>query len=257
MITAGLDIGTRTAKVVLLQDGKILAAPISPVNDAVDKLARCLLKSALQSAGVSRWKIKGLAATGYGRKAVKAARREFPDAVCVAQGAHFLDPEIRTVIDIGGLITRAIMVGKNGGVEDYLENEKCASGSGRFLEMIAEALEVPIAEIGPLSLRAKKPLDLTSQCVVFAESEVVSRVNAGEEPADILAGLHSSIAERAATIARRLGFQPPVAVVGGVAKNRGVIHFLEKSLGLELTALSQDPQTIAALGAALMAKTIK
>lgn len=251
MIRAGLDVGTRTAKAVVTRDGEMLASVVSPVDDAVDRVARRILKQALGKAGVSRWRLGPVAATGYGRKA--AAKLRFPDTLCAARAVHQLAPGVRTVIDIGGLVTRVVTLRENGSMDDYLENERCASGSGRFLEMIAEALETPLAEIGPLSLESEHPVHLTSQCVVFAESEVISNVNAGEEPKDILAGLHRSIAERVITIAGKLDSRPPVAVIGGVAKNAGVMHFIEREFGKEIVRLSQDPQLIAALGAALLA----
>jgi predicted CoA-substrate-specific enzyme activase len=257
VIFAGLDVGARTAKAVILGGDGILASEIRPVTDAVDRVARMMLKSGLKNAGVSRRKLAAVAATGYGRKAVKAAGMEFPSSMCMAKAVHHLAPEVRTVIDVGGLVTLAVLIKDRGAVGDYLENERCASGSGRFLEMIAEALELSVEQIGPLSLNSSRPLHLTSQCVVFAESEVISHVNAGGKTEDIMAGLHASIADRVASIAKRLDFAPPVAVTGGVAKNRGFIHFLEKSLGQPLHKLPQDPQIIGALGAALIARENK
>jgi predicted CoA-substrate-specific enzyme activase len=254
MISGGLDIGTRTAKAVILGESGILASEITPVNDTVDRVSRRILKSALNRAGVRWRKLSAVAATGYGRKGVKAARQEFPNTLCVARAINYLDPEIQTALDIGGLITRVVRIGAGGVVLDYLENERCASGSGRFLEMIAEVLEVSLEQIGPLSLGSSKPLPLTSQCVVFAESEVINHVNAGEEPADILAGLHRSIAERITSLAKKLDLLHPVAVVGGVAKNSGVMHFLEQALDTPHRRLSEDPQIIAAMGAALIAR---
>ena len=254
MITAGIDIGTRTAKAVVLGEEGILASDISPVDDTVQRISKRILKSSLKKAGVSRCKLAGSAATGYGAGTVKLTRLKFPTPLCVAKAVNYLDDEVNTALDIGGLIIRVVQIRKNGSVSDYLENEKCASGSGRFLEMVADALEVPLEEIGPLSQTSKRPLRLSSQCVVFAESEVISHVNAGEEPADILAGLHRSIAERATTLAKKLDFTPPVAVVGGVAKNTGVMHFLKQTLNTPLRELQQDPQIIAALGAALLAR---
>jgi len=254
VITAGLDIGSRTAKAVILGDDGVLAAKAWPVDDAVNRVAKRILTSALKEADISRRKLRGLAATGYGRKAVKAARREAPDTMCVARAVHHLCPEVNTVLDLGGLSARAIRIGENGAVKDYIENEKCAAGSGRFLEMVAEALEVPQGDIGELSLTSGRPLFFTSQCVVFAESEVISHVNAGADPADVLAGLHRSIAYRVCYQARKVDVVPEVAVVGGVAKNAGVVHFLEKTLDSPLAPLPLDPQIIAALGAALIAR---
>lgn len=253
MIAAGLDLGTRAAKVVIVKDGELIAWESSPVNDVLGRLGKRLLKSAMKSARVSRWKLDRIAVTDYGMKAIRFADKQFPAPVCLARAAHRLAPGVRTVIDIGGLVSRVVKVADDGSVEDYLENERCASGSGRFLEMIAEALETPLEEIGPLALSSTRPLRLTSQCVVFAESEVVSLVNQGHEPADILAGLHRSIAERVSSMANRLPAAAPLAVTGGVAKNPAVIKCLEDEMRLPVRPLSQDPQIACALGAALAA----
>ncbi len=254
MITAGIDIGARTAKAVILADGEEPVYAVRPVDDVVSRLSRNLFKSVLKKTGIRRGKLFGIGVTGYGHKQIRFADAWFPSPLCLAEAAHHLDQTIRTVIDVGGLITRVVQVNDGGGVADYIENEKCASGSGRFLEMIADALELPVDRIGPESLTAGHPLRLSSQCVVFAESEVISHVNADEAAADILAGLHRSIAERVFSLARKTSFQAPAAIVGGVAKNSGVMHFLEQILPGEIKALPVDPQIVGALGAALLAR---
>ncbi|MFO7558928.1 MAG: acyl-CoA dehydratase activase [Desulfobacterales bacterium] len=254
MITAGIDIGTRTAKAVILGQNGILASVIRPVDDSVSRISRRILKSALKKAGVRRGKLRCAGATGYGRKNVRIADLQFTSPVCAAKAAYYLNKEIHTVIDIGGIITCVVQIGENGSVLDTIENEKCASGSGRFLEMIAEAMEIPLEEIGPISLQSVQPLNLSNQCVVFAESEIISHVNANEKPEDILAALHRSIAEKAFTLAKKVTFKPPTAVIGGVAKNTGVVHFLEQKLASKSWNLSEDPQIISALGAALLAR---
>jgi predicted CoA-substrate-specific enzyme activase len=254
MITGGLDIGTRTAKAAIMGEDGILASEIAPVNDEVNKVSKRILKSALNKAGIPGRRLARVAVTGYGRKAVKSIRLNFPNSMCMARAVNHLSPEVNFALDIGGLISRVVRIGQGGAVMDYLENERCASGSGRFLELVADALEVPIDEIGPLSLSSSRPLLLSSQCVVFAESEVINHVSAGEEPADILAGLHRSIAERITSLAKRLDFSPPLVVVGGVAKNSGVMHFLEKALQTSPLPLPEDPQIISAVGAALLSR---
>ncbi len=254
MITAGIDIGTRTAKAVILGRNGILASVIRPVDDSVSRISRRILKSALKKAGVRRGKLRCAGATGYGRKNVRIADYQFTSPVCTAKAAYYLDKEIHTVIDIGGIITCVVQVGENGSVLDTIENEKCASGSGRFLEMVAEAMEIPLEKIGPISLQSVRPLNLSNQCVVFAESEIISHVNANEKPEDILAALHRSIAEKAFALAKKVTFKPPTAVIGGVAKNTGVVHFLEQKLGSKNRSLSEDSQIISALGAALLAR---
>jgi (R)-2-hydroxyacyl-CoA dehydratese activating ATPase len=254
MISAGIDIGTRTAKAVILGPEGILASTVQPVNNTITRISRRVTKHCRKQAGLRRRAVKHIGATGYAGQRAKIAGRQFTTPLCAARALQHLDPDIRTIIDIGGLIIRVVQVDADGRILDYIENEKCASGSGRFLEMMAEALELPLTEIGPLSLSATSPLTLSSQCVVFAESEVVSHVNADENPADILAGLHRSIAERAASLARKMAFSPPVAIIGGVAKNSGVLTFLKQSLAVECRDPSIDPQLTGALGAALLAR---
>lgn len=254
MITVGIDIGTRTAKAVILEDDRAPVCAVRPVNDVISRLSRDLFKTTLKKAGLRRGKVARIGVTGYGYQQVKFADDWFPTPLCVAEAAHYLDKTVRTVIDVGGLITRVVQVNDKGGVADYIENEKCASGSGRFLEMIADALELPLDRIGPESLTSSRPLKLSSQCVVFAESEVISHVNADEPAADILAGLHRAIAERVSSLARRISFQPPAAIVGGVAKNTGVMHFLGQIMASDISVLPLDPQVIGALGAALLAR---
>lgn len=254
MITAGIDIGTRTAKAVILEDNGPPVFSVRPVNDVIARLSRDLFKETVRKAGLRRGKILRVGVTGYGQQQVKFADVRLTMPLCLAAAAHFLDKTARTVIDAGGLIIRVVKVGQDGRVTDYVENEKCASGSGRFLEMIADALELPLERIGPESLTSTRPLKLSSQCVVFAESEVISHVNADEPPADILAGLHRAIAERIASLAGKISVEPPVAVVGGVAGNSGVMHYLKRSLAAEIKSLPIDPRIVGALGAALLAR---
>ena len=256
MFTAGIDIGTRTAKVVILDDDRVSAFSIRPIDDVLSRLSKTVFKSTLKQAGLRRRLVRRIGATGYGQQQVNFADRYVTIPLCTASAVHHLDKSIRTVIDIGGLITRIILLDDRGGGTDYVENEKCASGSGRFLEMIADALELPLDRIGPESLSSLRPLNLSGQCVVFAESEVISHVNADEPAADILAGLHRAIARRVCSLAGKTGFQPPVAVIGGVAKNTGVNHFLEQGLGSGIKTLPIDVQIINALGAALLARKV-
>lgn len=253
MITAGIDIGTRSAKAVILNGHKILASEVRAVNNTVHKVSCEILKKSLQKARVSKWKLSGVVSTGYGAGSVKIAKKKLPSPFCIAKAVNYIDKNINYAIDIGGLITSSISIGRDGCVIDYLENEKCASGSGRFLEMISDALEIGIEDIGPLSLMSNTPLRMSRQCIVFAESEVISHVNSGEEPADILAGLHKSIAERAVSQIKRMDFSPPLAITGGVAKNTGIVHYLEKFLDTTVFPIKEDPQIMGAIGAALLA----
>ena len=254
MITAGIDIGARAAKAVILDENAAPVHVIRPINDTLVRLSRDILTSALKQARIRKRNLARIGITGYGRERVKFTQDRFTAPLCLARAAADLDRSVRSVIDLGGLITRVVQVNKNGGVADYIENEKCASGSGRFLEMIAEALELPLERIGPESLTSTRPLRLSSQCVVFAESEVISHVNADEPAADILAGVHRAIADRVRSLAGKIDYQPPVMIVGGVAKNTGVMHFLHLSLAAEIRKPPVDPQIMGALGAALLAR---
>ncbi len=253
-ILAGIDLGSRFGKVTIISDGKVIARASSPVDDEVGRLGKRLLKMALAEAGLRRRALAAVGVTGHGRHgAGRLSRLAFPDVTCAAMGVHFLAPMARAAVDVGGLMTRAAAVGKNGEALEYVENERCAAGSGRFLETAAEALETPVSEIGRLSLTSASPLRLTSQCVVFAESELISHVNAGGEAADILAGLHRSVADRVATLVKKLGAKGPIALVGGVARNEGVMAYIEKALAEKPAHLGDDPIFVGAMGAALLA----
>jgi predicted CoA-substrate-specific enzyme activase len=164
-----------------------------------------------------------------------------------------LNPNIRTILDVGGQSIRAFALGDNGKVTDSTGNEKCAAGTGKFIEVMAKALELPLEQVGELSLSSKKPVNITSQCGVFAESEVITYVNDGIDRADIIAGISRSVAGKIASLAKRINLTEPITMVGGVAKNQGVKQFLQSDYGLKFVDLAFDPQLVCALGAALLA----
>jgi predicted CoA-substrate-specific enzyme activase len=192
-------------------------------------------------------------ATGYGRVAVAFADRQVTEISCYARGIHHLYPQVQTVIDIGGQDSKVVAVGPGGRPLDFAMNDKCAAGTGRFLEVMARALQLDLAEIGPNALRARRAADISSTCTVFAESEVISLVARGVDREEILAGICQAIARRVGAMARRVGVVPPVAIAGGVAKNVGVVNALEQFLGEELL-VPPEPQIVGALGAALLAR---
>jgi predicted CoA-substrate-specific enzyme activase len=254
MIAAGFDVGALTTKAVIVKDASILSWDIVRTRARPEQAAGAALENALKKAGLAAAKVKCRAATGWGRKRVGFADKVISEVPCISRGARQLLPSARTIIDVGGLTSHAIVLTPKGKVLDYAGNDKCAAGAGKFIEAVAEALELDISEFGPVSLQAVKRIDISSQCVVFAESEVVSHVNEGEATADITAGVNFSIASRLATMATRIGVHDDVCVTGGVAKNTGVVRYLSQLLGKEIKTLPTDPQIVSAFGAALAAR---
>lgn len=250
---AGVDIGSLVTKVVILKNNEI--AGYSILNSRIDpgKTGEQALEEAVLKSGCSKKDIKYIVATGYGRNSFPLAKKSITELTCHAIGAHYLDPGIRTVIDIGGQDSKAIKLDENGKMIDFLMNDKCAAGTGRFLEVMADAMEVKLEDMGKVSLEAIKPCLLSTTCTVFAETEVISLIASGAGKENIIAGLNESIAKRVGSMAKRLGIQEKVAFVGGVAKNIGVKKALEEYLGVKFVTGSIDPQINGALGAALLA----
>ncbi len=254
MIFAGCDLGTTAAKMVIIDNGSIRAHETLAYKNLPRQAAVAVMDSVLSKTSLSADQISFCVATGFGKKAIPFANGDAPEIVCLNRAVRFLKPEVRTVIDVGGQSIRAFNIGANGRVTDSTANEKCAAGTGKFIEVMAKALELPLDELGDLPLQAKAPVSITSQCGVFAESEVITYVNEGKERADIVAGISRSVAGKTASLVRRIGLEEPVALVGGVARNGGVVRYIEEELGLKMTPLGINPQVVAALGAALVAK---
>ncbi len=252
MITAGVDVGAITAKAAICRDGSLLATSV--IQAGYDRAAAALqvLDQALAGAGLARDEVACLVATGYGRVQVPGAQRTVTEITCHARGAYFLCPDVRTVIDIGGQDSKVIAVGAAGRVLDFVMNDKCAAGSGRFLEVMARALEVDVADFGALALSAPRRAKISSTCTVFAESEVVTHLAAGVPRDEIAAGIHEAIATRIATMAGRIGVQDVVVLTGGVARNAGVARMLEEKLGHHVV-VPEQAQLAGAIGAALIA----
>jgi len=248
----GLDVGSSTTKAVLVDaKGTVLASFLLPTGASAQKSAqRCLDELAVQS-GRTLGGVRTVS-TGYGRKQVNFAQESVTEITCHGVGIHALNPAIRTVIDVGGQDSKVIRLGLNGRPTDFELNDKCSAGTGRFLEVMARVLEVSIGELGPLALGAKSPCPISSTCTVFAESEVVGRIGAGDAPADIAAGIHKAMTAKIATLCQRVGVAPPVAVTGGVALNPAFRYYLSQQLGADLW-LPNEPQLTGALGAALLA----
>jgi len=210
------------------------------------------LEKALEDAGLEEASLDLMIATGYGRHAADFAGEKVTEITCHARGAHFARPEARTVIDLGGQDSKAIAVDENGKVRDFVMNDKCSAGTGRFLEVMAAALGIELDDLGRISLESESPASISSTCTVFAESEVVSRVAEGVSKVDIVAGIHQAIASRIYAMTVRIPVEERVIMTGGVARNQGVVSALEKKFKTEII-VPEMPQHMGALGAALIA----
>ena len=254
MIVAGCDVGTLTTKAVIMKDGSMVSYEIVATEAKPEKAAKVVMENTLSKVGLSFKDLDFCVATGWGRKKAGFAGKDMGEIPCIGKGAYKLNPSLCTVINIGAQASSVIRIGKNGNVLDYGTNDKCASGTGKFLGVISEALELNVSEMGALSLQSKNPVSISNQCAVFAESEVISYVNEGMELADIACGINNSIARRLVTLAKRVGVKEDVCIVGGVAKNIGVVKDLERMLDIEMKKLPVDPQIVGALGAAVIAE---
>jgi len=255
MLTAGIDIGSITAKAALLQDGKIIGTKITFTGYNAEAAGIKVYEETLAEAGLDKSAVAKIVSTGYGRNSVKFADRAFTEILAHAAGAHFVNNKVRTIIDIGGQDSKAISLDETGKVKNFVMNDKCAAGAGRFLEVMARALEVNLDEFGAMSLRARQPAKISSLCTVFAESEVISLIARGEQRPQIIAGIHESIAARVSSMLARVGVAEPVMITGGVARNEGVVHALEKKLGVKIE-VSPYAQANGAIGAAVLAATL-
>lgn len=254
MIVAGCDVGSLTGKAVILKDGEILSFSIVPTTPKPERTAQNAMNEALKKVKLSLDNIEYIVGTGYGRVKIPFANSETSELTCHGKGAHSFVPSIRTIIDVGGQDCKVIKVDKNGKILDFAMNDKCAAGTGRFLEVMARTLELKLEELGPISLQSKNQAKITAQCSVFAETEVVSLMADGVEVPDIVAGIHDAIASRIMSLVYRVGLEEDLTITGGVAKNIGVVAYLEKRMGINTQKLPVDPQIIGALGAALIAK---
>jgi (R)-2-hydroxyacyl-CoA dehydratese activating ATPase len=252
MVTVGIDIGSITAKAAVMRDGSILAVRILRTGYNAKNAGDQLFEGIVSGLGLNPSDIQGIVATGYGRKSITFADRAVTEITCHAAGARYMNPSIRTVIDIGGQDSKVILLDETGRVKDFAMNDKCAAGTGRFLEVMARALEVEISDFGSLSLAADHPASISSLCTVFAESEVISLIAKGESRKNIIAGIHDSIAARVSAMTGRIRWVPPIMMTGGVAQNSGVVRSLEKKIG-HFLVVTPNAQLTGAIGAALIA----
>ena len=256
MITAGIDIGSISTKAAVLSDGKLLGTRLIFTGYNAEAAGRTVFEALLKELGLERTVIQRVISTGYGRNSVKFVDKAVTEITCHGAGAHYLDTQARSIIDIGGQDSKVIVIDEKGKVKNFAMNDKCAAGTGRFLEVMARALEVDLEAFGDLSLKAGSPSRISSLCTVFAESEVISLISRGEHRENIIAGIHESVAARVAAMANRVGVLPPVVMTGGVAKNTGVVKALEKKLGMPIR-VSEYAQLNGAIGAAVLAMSIK
>ncbi len=255
MYYLGCDIGTGYTKGVLIdEEGKIVCSRIIPTNADPRNSSKSIIDSLLKDAAIKEDQIKGCGTTGWGRSYFPLKHKELSIINCIAKGASFVRPSCRTVIDIGAQHSLVILIDENGNPVEFRQNDKCAAGCGRFIEVISEALQVPLEKISDFALSAKEKVNITSQCAVFAESEVITYVNDGRPVDAILAGIIDSIGKSLSSIAKRLLLQDEILVSGGMAKNRALVGAVEKNLEKKLYIAEPDPQLIPAIGAALFVK---
>ena len=250
--TLGIDIGSTASKCVMLADGKdIVAKSLIPVGAGTSGPQRAI-DEVLSAAGKKREDMAYVLATGYGRNSLMDfADKQMSELSCHAKGAHFLFPEVHTVIDIGGQDVKVLEI-ENGVMTNFAMNDKCAAGTGRFLDVMARVLEVDVKDLGRLGAMSTKYVGISSTCTVFAESEVISQLSMGTDKCDIINGIHKSVAGRVAGLAHRIGVRDQVVMTGGVAQNQGVVKALQDELGHEIHT-SPLTQYNGALGAALFA----
>jgi predicted CoA-substrate-specific enzyme activase len=253
MITAGIDIGSRASKAVVLMDSQIVASYIGDTGAESVVTSRTTMAKTLEGSGIRLEAIEYIVATGYGRVLVPFANENISEISCHARGVNYFFPSVRTILDMGGQDCKAISVDSEGKVTDFVMNDKCAGGTGRFLEMIAEVLNVPLSEIGSTALQSKGAIPFNTICAVFARSEAVAYLRKGVSKSDILAGLNDAIAVRSLNLLKKVGIKADFAISGGISKNKGMVAKIKEKVGLE-PMLSSDPQLAGCLGAALFAQ---
>jgi len=270
MLTMGIDIGSRSAQCVILEDGQLLTygnietAPDSAktayaaVEAAVHRRDGLWGENRMQMPDVKTdqlgiEKMDYIVATGYGRAVVPFAHGRLTEISCHGRGAHWLVPGVSTILDMGGQDCKGIRVNERGEVTRFIMNDKCAAGTGRFLEVMSDALKVPLSEIGELSMESTKNIPVRSVCTVFARSEAIALMRRGESKADILAGLHEAISQRVVALLRRVGIGEKFVITGGVARNVGVVTRIEEKLGGVKVTIPAEPMIAGAVGAALFA----
>lgn len=256
MIVAGVDIGSTTAKAVIMRDGEFVAHHVLPTGVDCDKAAWTAVQTSCQQIGISEKDIEYIVATGYGRRAINFGNESITEITANSKGAFWLGSskgKVQTIIDIGGQDTKAISLDENGNIINFVMNDKCAAGTGRFMEVIAKALGETIDDFAQMSLKSDNAVTINSTCTVFAESEVISLIAKKEKKENIIKGIHNSVASRIVEMVKQVGLRPIIFFDGGGAKNIGLQKAIEEYLGTELF-VTERPQIVVALGAAVIAE---
>lgn len=254
----GVDIGSVATKVVLIKKESnilFLGGKISPTGSNGNLVAQKLIDELIRENNLNINDIKKILATGYGRINVSFTDLTKTEISCHAKGAKFIFPKTKTIIDIGGQDSKAIKLGSNGNVLDFVMNDKCAAGTGRFLEVMSHALQVNLSDFGKFHLESEKEIEISNICTVFAESEVISLISEGVDKKDVIKGINYSVAKRALTLLKRVNIEEEVTMTGGVAKNKGVVFALEDLLKLKIN-IPDNPDLIGALGASIYASEL-
>jgi len=250
---AGVDVGsTQTKAIIIDEDAKIVGRALLDTGANVIQAAETSFAEALTEGGISEDEVEYVVGTGYGRYRVTFGNSQVTEISCHGRGAVHLFPNTRTVVDMGGQDTKAISVTADGEISDFCMNDKCAAGTGRFLGAASAALDIPLDDLGPVSLTSTKPIKISTTCTVFAESEVLAWIGKGKKIEDILWGVHKSIASRSAGLMRRVGIEDEITFTGGVSRNVGMVKALEERLEKKLN-ISEDCHYMGALGAAMFA----
>lgn len=252
MISVGIDVGTITTKAAVFKAQDILATHIIHTGYNTEMAGQHVFTGALMATGLTPNEVDRVVATGYGRKRVTFADKAITEITCHGAGALFLNPDIRTIIDIGGQDSKVLVLDETGKVKDFVMNEKCSAGTGRFLEVMARTLEIDLENFGEISLSAEKNAAINSQCTVYAQSEVISLVSKGEKRANVIAGLSAAVADRIVAMTERIDLTLPMMMTGGVSKNKGVVRALEERFNTDIL-VAQEAQVTGAIGAGLIA----
>ncbi|MGA1821961.1 MAG: acyl-CoA dehydratase activase [Thermoplasmatota archaeon] len=256
-VTAGIDIGSTYVKVVVMKDGRRMGYDVGPTGAYPDNAAMACLKNSLEKAGLSESDVDYTVSTGYGRRIASFSDANISEISANARGSKFIGERfgIRTIIDIGGQDTKVISLDESCNMVNFAMNDKCAAGTGRFLEMLAKVLEVPLDQMGPISLTARDPVEITTTCLVFAKSEVATHLAEGEHKEDIIQGIHTAIARRLIVMAKKVGIREKVFFDGGPARNIGMVETFKRELNMEIV-VPEIPQIVTATGAAVIAAEI-
>lgn len=254
-IVAGCDVGSLTTKAVIMKNKRLAASAIIRSGPKPAESARKVMDTLLAEAGLTEKDVDFCVGTGYGRSKIPFVNEEVSEISCHGKGAQWLVPSVRTVIDIGGQDCKVMRLSKDGDLVKFVTNDKCASGTGRFLDVMAKVMNLDISELGDRSLTSKSPIVFASMCTVWAQADVIKHINARKPAEDICAGINTAMANRVSMLVSALTVEDDICMTGGVAKNQGVVQALSKILGKRIKPIKRaDPQLIGAIGAALFAQ---